>query len=87
MVILLLTFRTNFECAIYPFRWSKGSGPRGKPGSKEKLKGHDYYAAWVHGMRMVMIREGTRRAVNSPDNMQTNEDLSDRALAIICPSI
>ena len=55
--------------------------------SLEKLKGRDDYAAWAFGMRMVMIKEGTWRAVNSPDDVQISEDLSDRALATICLSI
>ncbi|XP_062541494.1 uncharacterized protein LOC134209531 [Armigeres subalbatus] len=55
--------------------------------SLEKLKGRDDYAAWAFGMRMVMIKEGTWRAINSPDNVQISDDLSDRALATICLSI
>lgn len=53
----------------------------------QKLKGRENYVTWTFAMRMVMIREGTWRAVDHPDDFQVDPDLSDRALSTICLSI
>lgn len=53
----------------------------------QKLKGRENYVTWTFAMRMVMIREGTWRAVDVPENGQVDQNLSDRALATICLSI
>lgn len=52
-----------------------------------KLKGRENYVTWTFAMRMVMIREGTWRAVDHPEDYQVDPDLSDKALATICLSI
>ena len=53
----------------------------------EKLKGRINYSSWSFSMKMILIREGTWRAVKPIEGQALNPEMDERALAAICLSL
>lgn len=50
----------------------------------EKLKGRQNYASWSFAMKMILIREGTWRAVKPAEDQNVDPEMCERAFATIC---